>query len=770
MASAWIKILGLGDSSGVYLYHTGSVAPSGVTYGTALPYLLTVPTSMGQRLDPLATLGSDAAVTVDLLLDPVGASVASELLVMGQGTPAQAGGSTVRVAAYHSAADTTLTVTDTSGISAGTLIWLASTAECLKVSSVTSATTLSVGRGQLETVARPISAGGVFAAAVWDEYPGPHGMVAEMGVDSQTLWRGVVDSVSVTDGTRCSVTMHSLSSVLRRMPYAPPIALQPVAHADLTLAGAQLLNREMTVGPIIVDADAYGSSGSAEWTHALLRVGGGDEWAIVAVSQTRTYTEGGRQLAEYETQIQANGSGVVAIGEGATVVEFAEERDRLRAALRILRRGCTVEWAGVQTAPDAELVLQQWLTRAEPVGTGLGLPLAWLDLSAIGDGTQIGSVPALAEVTQLPLTGDPIAIVAPADSSRTVLEVVEDYLLRPAALGLSTGRTGLLTAVDWGWDTITAIALTGDDTASASYSMQARATDAVPLVVLERQTELRSPLMLEVSESVGMHEVSGTVRIGTTSTQDLRVVASDRLGPQNYTEPRRVRVYANRRTLDEVELRTIDVVSLYSRSLPILRMQLRSAQVSVGDRLTVQRSDLMQADGTRGSSLLACIVLEQSTDTGSGVQSVALLVLDWYAGAWARALWAPAAEVTLYSTGSAGVQPNAYTSSAAPAGSGYPTSDADAFAQAIAGAGGPIVVDICDPDGTRQGTAECSAAASNTLTLSSVTHTPTAGDLIVMAAPADQLTTAASEWMLDRLALLGDSSGQVSSTDVPRWG
>jgi hypothetical protein len=770
MASAWLKVLGLGDSSGVYLYHTGSTPPSGVTYGTALPYLLTVPTSMGQRLDPLATVGSDAAVTVDLLIAPVGASIASELLVRGQGTPAQSGGSTVRVAAYHSAADTTLTVTDTSGISAGTLLWLASTGECLKVSAVTSATTLSVGRGQLETVARPISAGGVFAAAAWDSYPGPHGMIAEMGVDSETLWRGVVDSVAVTDGTRCSVTMHSLTSVLRRIPYDPPRALQPVAHADLTLAGAQLLNREMTVGPIIVDADAYGSSGSAEWSHALLRVGGGDEWCIVQVSQLRTYTEGGRQLVEYETQIQSNGSGVVAIGEGATVVEFAEQRDRLRAALRILRRGCTVEWAGVQTAPDAELVLQQWLTRAEPVGTGLALPLAWLDLSAIGDGTQIGSVPALAEVTQLPLTGDPIAIVAPADSSRTVLEVAESYLLRPAALGLSTGRTGQLTAVDWGWDTITATALTGDDTASASYSMQARATDAVPLVVLERQTELRSPLMLEVSESVGMHEVSGTVRIGTTSTQDLRVVASDRLGPQSGLEPRRVRVYANRRTLDEVELRTIDVVSLYSRSLPILRMQLRSALVSVGDRLTVQRADLMQADGTRGSSLLACIVLEQSTDTGSGVQSVALLVLDWYAGAWSRALWAPAAEVTIYGTGSAGVQPNAYTDSSAPAGSGYPTSDADAFAAAIAGAGGPIVVDICDPDGTRQGTAECSAAASNTLTLSSVTHTPTAGDLIVMAAPADQLTTAASTWMLDRLALLGDSSGQVSSTDVPRWG
>jgi hypothetical protein len=776
MAGAWLRILGLGDASGLYLFHTGATVPTGApSHGTALPYLLTVPTAFGQRIKPLDILAGDAAVSVDLLFSPVGAATVPAEIVRGSSEPAEVGGQAVRVSGYHSPTATTINVTDSSGFSPGDLLWLPSTGEALTINTIPTGTTIDVtgGRGSLGTRARPIPGGGLLAPPVFGAYPGAIGAFAEVGFDGQTLFRGVVNAVAV-DGQRVSITIESLTSTLRRTLWAPPGAIDPVAHGRLTLnpATGRLLNTEITTsgGFIEVDADAFGDTGDARWTHALLQSGSSEAWAVVEVTYSATVTEFGRSIARYTTTIEDDGGGVLAIGDGQRIVEFTDDIDRLRAIRDTLRGGCTVSWTYVDaTSPDLAGIVADIATRVEPVNTGLGLPSGWVDTSRIGDGTQIGSVPALAENTADPDTGDPAFVLPPQDPRRKIVDILADHLLRPAFIGCSASRSGALAFVDWSWDSVTATALTGDDTATNTYQWATDAQNATPLILLRRSADVRSPDFRAVTLDTGIGSDTRTVRSGTVTTQDYSLIAASTFGGSINVEPLAIDVYVDQRGFAEREDRARAIVEDYARPLPTLGIVTRGTSLSVGDRVTVSRSDLPKRDGTRGASTIAGIVLEQSSDPSTGTQALAILVFGWFGGDYASGAWAPAAEVTAWSAPTATVQANAFAASSAPTGSGYPTSDADAFGAVIAGAGGAVVVDICDADGNRRGTARCTAAGTNTLTLTSTTTTPANGDLIVLASPGEQLSSSVKDWMLANLALLGDTSGQISGDDVARW-
>ena len=682
-----------------------TAVPSGAT---AVPLLLdSIPTCSGGAISPLAVAAGDATLSLTFAASAGAlAVVAPDLAVVA---------STRRLGyltSYAAKADTTLDYEEEQAIAPGDVLYL--DGELIEVDSV-AVGELTVTRGVYGTTAKTHSSPAADPAVLMDARAVPlQGQILEYGVTDSgvdtVLWRGVVDSATITSGQSCTVRAVSLLSVLRQTTPIVPQGTVPV-WSSLPLSEGSI----GTLSFVVDDAELPWSL----WEYVRV-VGKSGDWAIIDLS-TVTVLSLTEQLPRRYLVLPADvGVPIIGSKDGVVRVSASGSTVRVRAAAGIVTRTVgsdeeaaairrehaievlgelkSVEWAGVTSLLYCADVARVLMTGAGlPPRMTPQIPDAWITVQT-----------AAAAQVQYASASDPtVGIVAPLIApGGSVLDWIATSLLRPGALWIGsdlgqividtwveTSRTVLgveLTTASqddrgpWSWGTGTRpmLGVQFDDPTSDLEEVRAYGLAAAPRGAL----------------AIRSRTVARTV---TTGARTL-VSADAWLSGQRYVEPVPTPLGLSPSQLDAWEA----MIASYGRTVPTISSPMREElSIAIGSALAVELDD---APTTRA---LVGMVYEVTRDPGTGTMTLSALLPG--VGRDTLTLWAPSIVADDVGVG--------IMTATGP--------DVDAFAAFV---GGDLVVyaPTGEPRCVLSGTGW---TAPDTLTWSSATGTPVDGDVVTLA-------------------------------------
>lgn len=793
-----VRILGLGSGATSYEY-----CLYGSSTSTRFPVLVEPPRIPAASIDVLSPTAASSSVSFRLLYEG-GTSTARaavrELLAVDSEPLASGTGGIIRTTRTVSYTETTVPVSDTSGISDGDYIAIGS--EVMLVDGAPGASSITVQRAQRGTFARTLPSYAGEGVPVYSDPPSAIGLGVEIERDGDLLWRGFVASVDERDATTVTVSCRSLMQALREREYQTPTALGYERGGDYNVAAALYAGVALVPDQqptFLVDTALFGNGAASsdfQWQAARI-YDDQDRFVCVPVAYrgvVERYVEGDsgafftKVYNLYEVDLEDGMLDVYQVGEGDQLLTFPEgEIARLVRVAQVLARGTKVEYydrvTGGANLPD---ILDHLLGQTAIPNLSLGLPSAWYNTALVARDGFAPFLPALQnEQHDVSNTHG-----VPRHEGR-LLSLIEDYYLAPLFCGLAES-SGVLRALDWSpGETSIDHAITSSDV-RAGHTYARRASDAVPYLVYDFQVgSYRNDLRAVRLSDLGVRQPRNTIEaltgyaiVAESIQRDIEVIASAwasvdaissgsiSLGVPYVTRSRQA-IYLQRGR---------DIVDLYGRPLPSLGITCLATSnvtsIDVGDVVSVTLPDVPAPDGSRGISAARGLVYAMAIDTRDASVSLSLLMIDAFRSVLDLGRYAPSGEVASWDNGTSAlvIQPNAFTASTVAY--GLPDRDIEGFELAFDANGGTVLdVVLYDADGDEIEAGDVTAVdtATNTLTVSwKSAVTPSAGDIVAVSDSADNTTLRSaqvSSTLSERFAFFGDDADghDAGGNDVPRY-
>lgn len=749
----YIKIEGFGElSSGsgtgeLYRFTTRTVDADDV------PILLDVPGRLSSSIQPLKPIGSDTSVKFRLAYEASGYEDKVRPLIEDQERNRfiYGGGSIVQLTKGVNPSETTLNFASTSGLSTDTLYYLGG--EAISFSAFPSGTTATVERGELSLY------GGMYHTAdqglgpiLTQTLPSPIGQLVEFGYvgGSAPLFTGRIREISLTDGLYIDISAVAVSSIAREMNFLPPQG--PINKGfNPKFSG----DRDRIVdwgGGLIVESGKYAPdsvlTGSGDGFVHFIHTDGG--FATFKHSGFSTTSNPDALKVDLDT-----GNSLVMVGDknglvyladrvynqetnlGGASVEIQTTVPILQGAylharkiLRSKRKNLRFELA--VAGSDLEICLRRVLSTPyiEVAGLSAHMPSSLVDVSI--DSPAVG-------VTNTLSTSETAAyILPPTDAEKKAAGVFEqrkntifktlESVLNTFSMSLVCQTNGGLKLIDWtSYAELASTPIGSDDLSNTSSSMKIEENRGAPIIAVIPPT----PDEKYFPELAGGAVVDTQVDIQLIKS--TRPVTSAQIRAAEGIETK----YAvgTKEVLEGVVRPMIETrVDVFGIPRPEIVISILSENtIEPGDGFALTHPDLPTSIGARGMTNAACVAIEVSKDSASGVTTIKALVIDQEVEP--RAKWAPAGVVVSVLGSTVVIEANVFTDADATSG---PTTDAEAFELDL-----PSQAQLLDSTGALRIGCEISSRSGNSLTVINLKGVvPAAGDIITLAA----WNTTSGEW------------------------
>jgi len=755
-ATFYVKIGGLGTSSGLYRFTTREAASGDV------PILLDVPSVVSSRMDPLQPIGSDESIRIRLAYETADHAAKVRPLVRDPSAtdPVYATAGTrspIQLTESIGPTSTSIKLTSTVGLSTGTLYYLGG--DALTFSAFPDSTTATASRGTLSPF------GGGFFHDAPDELgplltstlPTGAGQRVEfgriVGGSEEVIFRGRLreeEGVRLVDGTAIEIDVVSVSSAVRNAAISPPRGV--VLHNGLTI-DAQLAEVVIRTGAtnsgLYIFADDNGPASeyvtsSPGFVHVIDAESG--DYATFEITGFGTAdTILGRpaylvNVAEGATLAGiGNGEGRLGIGDQTAEYSNGTRRelqpdDQYRFARNLLEntsiRGLRVELA--LSADDLAGIFNRALTAPDLDVRGMSaeLPSDCVDIPASVRASLRGitntneTVPAAFILP--PFDADAGATFGVGQVRRvyrgrsSTLAAALEGACKPYGLSLLTRSDGTVALVDW----ITLPtrfdlrALDEDDLADTQSEQAFTAGPTAPVLAVVPPEPV--PLFRRGDGRVLSTEAA------TIVVKSSRPVTSAQIQALESIETKHA--VGDVAGLQEVASRMETAADLYGLPRPEVTATYLGGStaddIEPGTFYTLSHPDVARSNGQRGLTNARAVCVEKAVDVATGSVTIRSRILGHEAQELAT--WAPCGKIFSWLDPNLTIEPNAFTDAGTGTG---PTTDAQAFDLDL-----PSSAIVLDSRGEFRGSATINSRSGNVLNVTPLKGlVPAAGDLITVA-------------------------------------
>lgn len=738
---AWFRILG----RDAVIWSTRALS-SGLPDGaTGVAYLISMPDALRCSMAPLDPIAADSGIEVRLAVSD---AYTAPLLYASRATAGTDGQIERLTRGMSSTAIRIYTSQQTRSVD--DVIWIDREAMLITAVEVDGYT---VERGVFGSV--PVSHPMQQRASVSDvaigprlyvDYtPDPVGQWCELGYSdgttSTTVWRGIVERISSASGREIVVTAVSLLAALRARGITEARAWADGTLGTLTYDGAGSARWGRDFRMYSVDRSASDSDTLARATggyddgdgvtrpivwwdldvypdtpdvdiYARLTHPDGRYVVMVAeyaLDKSAAYysTDTPMRLRGYALPQRVTWDTVAQIGDASGVIPLSRSGDDRRHIAEVLATTTgELVISRVHSASGWSSAIVDLLTERGDLGWGGGLPDAWVGSGSTG----------LASLNMASFNAEPtqatIWLYPPPSADARLLDYLSDTVLRLLGAGI-THDEGAVRIVDWG---------PSDDTPSGAVS---DTTAREPRDYLWRRDAYHGASIARIS-----------YRLST------EIVATDRAGGSPIGTAARDVSAGHVRDVPTMIARWQALTYRYGVALPTVELTVDAAVGTVGDAVTLTRSDLPQrAYGAAADDV--GVIIERTLSLRTGTSRITVLVTTWIEDAQPTR-WGPVG--TIASVSALGGDDYACTIDA---GEAAPWALVDL----------PESVALCDSTGaTLDEPCTLTAVAGAVLTLTTNGATPSAGDLLVLA-EYGQITGSPN---LARWGWLADTDGTPS--------
>jgi len=753
-ATFYVKIGGLGDTSGLYRFTTREAAA-----GDA-PILLDVPDTLSSRIDPLQPMGSDESIAFSLAYEDAthGGKVRplladpSDPRVVVTGSPRQV----IQLTESISPTTTTIKLTSTAGLSTGALYYLGG--EAITFSAFPSSTTATTARGVLspEGEGRYHSAQDELGPVLTSTLATGAGQPVEFGqiVDGAetVLFRGRIrdDGIRLRDGVAIEVEAVSYSSILRHAAYRPPngVIVRVGSLMQIVTGGAQV---ERYDGGVYVYTDEHGPSSGftgAGYVHI----------SDVKTGQFATFSFAGFDseidlFGRPARQVQINtGDSLVMIGDrdgaqgigqqyvmrdgeprpdGGTVAHYAfaknlVERDQADLRVELATWGSDLRECieAALSDPPQDVGGMSAHLPASAVDTAPGADVSGIRNTRAGSSVDAFILPPTeAEQVAANRAGAFGVISTFRQRSRTLKRTLEDTCIKPFGLSLATTTTGTVRLVDWvtqarRYDLFSLAEADLADTLS-EQTIAAGPASSVVAVTPPKQGPLNDPL----SDRAVLAEAAIVIVSTPQPVTSGQIQAMEQI-PTGHAA-------GSLDQVREIVARMESACDMYGLPRPELTISYLGGQpvaggngadaMQPGDYCTITHPDVAAKGGSRGLTDARAICVERRAETRDGTITLRLRVLGH--ADQDLATWAPCGRIVSWLAPNLTIEANAFTDSDAYEG---PTTDAEAFDLDL-----PSTAMVLDSTGAVRGGGTINSRSGIVLNFTAAKGlVPAAGDLI----------------------------------------
>jgi len=622
------------------------VATSTPSFATAFPLILNgCPTCSSGTVEPLTPMASDSSLQFTFAASAGAIAVCSPDLAIS-GSLRRLGFLTK----YISAIETAFEIEEEDGVTflVDDIIYISG--EIVRVTAV-APNSLTVVRGVLGTFAQAHSSPTADPTVLMDATRIPlRGQWLEYGVTDggadTVLWRGVVQSASVTSSQTITVTVSSMLSVIRQTVSVVPqsIPLPNGRRAAFSLNGGLSLEGGLTIK---IDEEEYPW---AKWDYIRV-IGASGDWAIIDLSTMNILSLADllpqRTLAVRTSMVVpiiGSGDGIIRVIASGSVVRVRSEVDivtrvitseaeaattRFNHCLAVLHEVQSVEWADITSVRYcADLVSRYLIGTNLPPRMSAQIPLGWTVVrNVVAAQMEYATASDITEGLSL------LPVIAP---NGPIADWIAGGLLRPGGLWM-TSDLGVILIDTWQETARTVITpelttVSRDDRGSWGWNQKTKALLGVQFDDPTSSLEEVRKYTLGAGPR-GSLAVRSKVTSQTVTTSSASIISADAwVSSQRFIETVGAPLGLSPMQIEAWQ----SLVLTYGRELPIITSAIREElNYAPGSAINVQLDD---APTTRE---LVGMIYEVTRDPAAGTMTLSVVLPG--VGRNTLILWASAA-------------------------------------------------------------------------------------------------------------------------------